>query len=299
MSFFKKWTLTTSIFFLFFFLLQDSLFAQEKSSVFVSILPQKYFVNRIAKNLVNVQVLVKPGANPATYAPSPLQMTSISKAKVFFSIGVPFEKKWLPKIERLYPKIKIVKTDQGIKKIPIHKHDHDHSLDHHREVPQTYNFDPHIWLSPTLVMIQARQILLALQFIDPKNKKIFEQNYKNFMGDLVELDIQLMNMFNRQKQYKFMVFHPSWGYFAKSYGLLQFPIEIEGKEIRPSQLGKLIKMARANNIRVVFAQPQFSSKSAKLIAREIGGKVVFMDPLAHDWKKNLINVAGQIKQLSN
>jgi zinc transport system substrate-binding protein len=91
-----------------------------------------------------------------------------------------------------------------------------------------------------------------------------------------------------------MVFHPSWGYFAKDYGLAEVPVEIEGKDPKPSQLRELIEHAREKNIRVVFAQPQFSQKNAKIIAREIDGEVVFADPLAENWADNLLEVAQKI-----
>ena len=71
-----------------------------------------------------------------------------------------------------------------------------------------------------------------------------------------------------------MVFHPAWGYFAHSYGLKQVPVEIEGKDPKPAQLKTLIEHAREKQIKAIFVQPQFSSKSAKLVAKEIGGRVV-------------------------
>jgi zinc transport system substrate-binding protein len=92
-----------------------------------------------------------------------------------------------------------------------------------------------------------------------------------------------------------MVFHPSWGYFAHAYGIKQVPIEIEGKEPKPAQLRELIERAREDGIQFVFVQPQFSARSAKLIAREIRGQVVFADPLAEDWSGNLLGVARKFE----
>jgi len=259
-------------------------------TVFVSILPQKYFVQQIAKERLNIQVMVKPGASPATYEPSPSQMKALSISKLYFSIGVPFESKWLPKISALYPTLKITPTDQGIKKIPIHDHDHENDNKGHHYIP-----DPHIWLSPPLVKIQIAQIFLSLKEIDPDNQQFYETNYRSFLSKIEKLNNELHNMFIYCKHKSFMVFHPSWGYFAQSYGLQQIPIEIEGKDVKPWQLKELITQAKKNNIRVIFAQPQFSSKSANLIAREIGGQVFFIDPLALDWENNLRNVALKIR----
>ena len=92
-----------------------------------------------------------------------------------------------------------------------------------------------------------------------------------------------------------MVFHPSWGYFADTYGLKQVPIEIAGKDPKPAQLKELIEYARQRAIKFIFVQPQYSAKSAQLIARAIGGQVVFTDPLAEDWAGNLRAVARKLR----
>lgn len=77
--------------------------AADRVSVFVSILPQKFFVEQIGKDLIDIQVMVEPGASPATYEPKPAQMAAISKASIYFSIGVPFEKGWLKKSSQPIP----------------------------------------------------------------------------------------------------------------------------------------------------------------------------------------------------
>ena len=115
------------------------------------------------------------------------------------------------------------------------------------------------------------------------------------MKNIDELDSRLKDTFKGKHGLQFMVYHPSWGYFADAYGLRQIPIEIEGKEPKPAQLKELIEHAREHNIRIIFVQPQFSTKSAELIAREIDGQVVFADPLAEDWVGNLSEIAEKFK----
>ena len=94
-------------------------FTGDKLTIFVSILPQKFFVQQIGKDLVDVHVMVLPGANPATYEPKPKQMATLSKADVYFSIGAPFEKVWLRKISAANSSMKLCHTDRGIQKIPM------------------------------------------------------------------------------------------------------------------------------------------------------------------------------------
>jgi zinc transport system substrate-binding protein len=265
------------------------------TKVFVSIAPQKYFVQKIGGDLVSVAVLVPAGADPHTYEPKPKQMAELSKCAVYFAVGIDFEKAWLPRIAGTNPKMRIVHTDDGIKKIIMTDHHRDKKSrhgytgtgHHHHEGTQ----DPHVWLSPALVKIQAEHILHALIDIDPNNQMRYKNNYSAFLKEIDILDAELKNLFAGRKGDRFMVFHPSWGYFAKEYELEQVPIEIEGKAPKPAQLTTLIRHAREHGIRVVFVQPQFSAKSAEMISREIGGHVVHVDPLAENWAGNLREVA--------
>jgi len=265
--------------------------ASPKMTVFVSILPQKYFVQQICREFAEVQVMVPPGASPATYEPKPRQMAAISKTRIYFSIGVPFESAWLMKIAAANPDMAVVPTDRGIKKQPIAVH-HRHQDE---KQPEHSTLDPHIWLSPPLVMVQARTILEALQEADPTHRSVYENNYRAFISQLSDLDAELRRIFSGRFGQQFMVFHPSWGYFAQAYGLKQVSIEIEGKEPKPAQLRELIEQAREDDIKFVFVQPQFSVRSAKSIAREISGQVVFADPMAEDWAGNLLGVARKFE----
>ena len=267
--------------------------AGKKLAVFVSIAPQKYFVHQIGQERVDVEVMVSPGASPATYEPKPRQMAALSKTPIYFAIGVPFEKNWLKKIAATNPNMRVVHTEHGIQKIPMSAHRH--ATEKHPEKDHQGEPDPHIWLSPTLVMIQARTIRDALQEIDPAHRSVYEANYKAFIATLEELDDAFRNTFADQQGLQFMVFHPSWGYFARTYGLKQVAVEIEGKDPKPAQLKELIEHAKANDIKIIFVQPQFSSKSAKLVAKEIGGQVAVADPLAQDWLGNLRAVVREFK----
>ncbi|MDJ0669192.1 MAG: zinc ABC transporter substrate-binding protein [Desulfobacterales bacterium] len=324
-------------------LLGGDVSAADKLPVFVSIVPQKYFVQQIGKDLVDAQVMVQPGASPATYEPKPKQMADLSKTKIYFAIGVPFENAWLKKIAAANPNMRVIHTDHGIEKLEMEAHHHhddhekgehhgeeehghekgehhgeekhahekgehhgeaehghekgehheesEHDKDHHEHT----GLDPHIWLSPPLVKIQAQTILAALQEADPAHRSVYEANFKAFTAQIDRLDADLKKTFAGKTGLQFMVFHPSWGYFAHAYGLKQVPIEIEGKDPKPAQLKELIQHAREKGIKVVFVQPQFSTKSAKLVAKEIGGQVVFVDPLAEDWMTNLREVANKFQ----
>jgi len=259
----------------------------EPLGVIVSILPQKQFVERIGGDAVKVGVLVRPGQSPHSYEPTPQQMTAVGRAAVYFPIGADFEAAWLPKIRRAHPKLRIVDTRQGIALQPMPAHDHhDHGHRHAKGAP-----DPHIWTSPPLVKQQAATIRDALIELRPAERARFEDGYARFAAELDALDAELRQMLAAKKERRFMVYHPAWGYFASTYGLQQIPIEIHGKEPGPKTLAKIVEQARADGVRVIFVQKQFSRTAAEAIAREIGGEVVELDPLAEDFIGNTRAVA--------
>jgi zinc transport system substrate-binding protein len=269
--------------------------------VFVSIAPQQYFVGKIGGDRVAVSVLVAPGADPHTYEPKPRQMAELAKSSVYFAVGIDFEKAWMEKIAATNPSMRVVRTDAGIEKRSIGDHRAAHATtadDVHRTEKHQHpegGLDPHIWLSPPLVKIQAKHIAQGLIAVDPAHRTRYEENYADFLRELEALDTELKSLFAASRGARFIVFHPSWGYFAQAYGLKQVPIEIEGKDPKPAQLKKLIDRAREEDIKVVFVQPQFSQKSAEMVAREIGGQVVSVDPLAANWAENLHEVGRRFK----
>jgi zinc transport system substrate-binding protein len=279
--------------------------AKEKASLFVSIAPQEFFVRKICGDLFDVSVMVAPGADAHTFEPKPRQMIALAGASIYFAIGVEFEKTWLDRFQAVNRDLKIVHTQNGIQKIPIAALGHQkkdaifNQVSEHNDHGQAHGhsgLDPHIWLSPPLVKILARNIRDALQAVDPTHGSVYEANCQMFIAELDKLDAELRGIFRGREGLGFMVYHPSWGYFAHTYQLKQIPVEIEGKAPKPAQLQELITHAKKHDIRVIFEQPQFSARSAELIAREIGGQVAFVDPLALHWAANLREVAQKFKK---
>ena len=263
-----------------------------KKNITVSILPQKYFVKRIVEDKFKINVMVGPGHEPHTYDPLPKQMIELSDSLLYIAIGLPFENILLKKIRNINPEIKIIKTQEGItlRKLDIYE-SHDFN-----ENDSQNNNDHHIWLSPKLVKIQVINIYNAIISIDPDNKNFYKKNLEEFLLDLDKLSFEIENAFSNIKNKEFMVFHPSWGYFADEFGLKQIPIEIEGKEPAPKQLASIIKLAKEKKIKVIFVQKQFSSNSAKAIADEINGTIVMIDPLDENYMDNLRNIADSINK---
>ncbi len=261
--------------------------------VMVSILPQKYFVERVGGAHVRVTVMVGPGADPHTYEPKPEQLRALSRSQVYFRIGLPFEAAWMDKFAAANPRMRIVDTSQGIERMPMLAHHHEGEG---AEEAGDEGLDPHIWLSPRLVKVQAQAIYQALADLDPAHRDEYRANLEAFLTDLDALDREIQDLLRDVPRRKFMVFHPSWGYFARDYGLEMVPIEVEGQEPSAAELADLIQEAREEGITVVFAQPEFSTRSAEVIAREIGGRVVLVSPLAEDWLENLHRTAQALAE---
>lgn len=260
-----------------------------RPTVFVSIEPQAYFAERVAGGRARVEVLVPPGQSPATYEPTPAQMAALAGADVFFRIGVPFEAGLMARIGESMPQLNVVDTRLGVPLRSFAEHGdpheaggaHDHGGD-----------DPHIWLAPRLVEIQAGTIAGELARLDPAHADGYEANRVAFVEELRALHDELAGILPRGAT--ITVFHPSWGYLCDEFGLTQVAIEVEGKEPAPRQLQQMIDDARARQVSTIFVEPQFSSASAQAIAREIGAQVVPIDPLARDWAANLRDVAHAI-----
>ncbi|WP_295418114.1 zinc ABC transporter substrate-binding protein [Sulfurovum sp.] len=261
----------------------------------VSILPEKTFVEAIGGDKVNVSLMVLPGNSPHTYEPKPSQMKDVAQASLYFAIGVEFENVWLPKFRDLNPKMQVIDLGKNIDKRMMTEGDNDHGTSHMHEGHEHHGKDPHIWTAPENVKIIAKNIYSALIKVDPDNSAYYKKNYQAFLSLVENTDAQIRKILkNIPKNTKFMVFHPSWGYFAQAYGLVQLPVEVAGKEPKPRELVQLIKEAKKEHVKAIFTQPEFSDNIARVMATELHIKVVKVSPLSADWSNNLIGIAHAI-----
>ncbi len=269
-----------------------------KSTIFASILPQRFFIKKIAGDRYDVRIIVREGESPATYEPAPHQMAELSKAKVYFSIGVPFEKAWLHRIAGAGKKMLLVDTSESITKRQVKDHSQiiksiegavgktDSSHKHLK--------DPHIWLDPLLVIKQAKKIAETFVLIDPDNAGIYQANLKKFRTELSSLNTGLSDLFRNKKNRLFFVFHPSWGYFADRYKLIQVPVELQGRNPGPRELSSIINIIKKRGGDTIFVQKEFSTSEAETIASALNGRVEVIDPLSEDYINNLVFTAQKI-----
>lgn len=267
--------------------------SREKIPVFVSIIPQAFFVEKIGGDRVAVEVLVQPGQSPHTYAPTPRQMARLAEARVYFRIGIAFENGLLPKLHTTMPALPIVDTRDGItlEKMTAQDEEAEAEHGHHGE-----ELDPHIWLDPLLVKKQAEVIKDTLVQLDPEGQPLYEKNFAAFCADLDALHARLSKALAPLRGKSFFVFHPAFGYFAKAYGLKQIAVETGGKAPSARHLASLIDLAKQQGVRVLFVQPQFSQKSAQTVAQAINGAVVPLDDLAKDYFTNMNHIAEAMEK---
>lgn len=269
----------------------------EPLRVFVSVVPIQVFVTKIGGEHVDARAMVRPGFNPSTYDPTPRQISDLAAAVLYVRTGVPFEEAWMERIRSANPAMQVLDARDGITLRTLEAHDHDDHNGHDDEAGHGHEQDPHVWVSPPLVEQMVGAIRDKLRELAPAHAGDFARNHDAFVRELKTLDDDLHRLLDPLPNRKFMVSHPAWGYFADSYGLIQVPIENEGKEPGARALAALIDKAKQDKIKVVLVQPQFDKRQAGQIAQAIGGVVIAVDPLAADYVDNLRSVGRQFAQV--
>ena len=262
-----------------------TVFATEPPTVFVSIPPQKFIVEHIAGDGVAVQVMLPPGASPATYEPTPRQMAALNRAVLYFQIGAPFEGPVVARISTLMPDLEIVDCRTGIILEAMDHAAHGHGTDHP---------DPHIWLDPNRMQIVARTMAAALHRAMPENATTIEENLNQLLTAIDSVDQRISSALAPFAGRDVLVFHPAYGYFTRRYNLVQIAVESEGKAPSARQLAKIVDGLGDQETAAIFVQPQFSQTTAQRLADALGCRLVELDPLAEDYLRNLEEMARRI-----
>lgn len=264
--------------------------AAERLRVFVTIAPQAFLVERLGGETVEVSILAAKGQDPHTFEATPRQAAALAQARLFFTVGLPFEKPLVAKAQAANPRLKASDSTRGIARLPmVEKEDETHAADHGEA-------DPHLWLSPANLRVMANNMTAALIAARPEQRQLFQRNLAGLDAELVALDRRLAATLAPYRGHAFYVFHPAFGYFAAAYGLTQKAVETGGKSPSPKRLATLIRQAKADGVKVIFVQPQFDTKAAATVARGIGGSVVAIDPMAKEVTTNLAAVATVVEQ---
>lgn len=269
--------------------------AESPLMVFASVPPLAGVAERIGRPYVSADTLVQPNQDPHTFEPTPRQISALSSARLYFLAQMPFETTLTKKLQSMLPNLTIVDTGKGAKCRPLETTclDHDPELQHAADTPQ---LDPHLWLGPSQLAAQAQNITAALAQADPAHTAEFNRNRDEFLAALDATQTRIRSVLKPYESRSFLVFHPAFGYFADAFGLRQIPVEIEGKSPAPRQLQQMIALARKENVRVVFVQPQNDPKAGEALANAMGGRVVVMDSQMRDVLANLDHIASRLEE---
>ena len=262
----------------------------ERPVISVSIIPQQYFIEQLAGDLVDINVMIPPGASPATYEPTVSQLGKLDRSVVYMRIGyIGFEQSWMDKIASVNPEMKIVDLSQGIDILMEGSGEDEVHREHSHHGP-----DPHIWMSTTNARIISRNILNELLQLLPGNRNHLVERYDQFSLTLDSLNQAITEDLQSLENRKFLIYHPALTYFARDYNLEQFSLEVEGKTPSPAHLKQMTDLVRDNQITKILIQSQFDRKNAEILAKETGIEIIQFDPLDLHWSEQMSYIAEQL-----
>jgi zinc transport system substrate-binding protein len=261
----------------------------EKLQVWVTIQPQKTFVEAVAGDHAEVSVMVRSGESPETYSPGVPQMVALAQADIYFGIGMPLERRILERIERSMPQLDFVQTTE------ILEHAHD---GHDREENGSCVFgdvDPHVWMDPLWMVGFVKQVEAALVAARPELTGQFSANATGLSRKLQNLDAALREQLAPYEGHAFYINHPSLGHFARRYGLVQRSLEQGGSAPSVRQVAKLVETAKADQVRTVFSQPEFGRSRADILAQALSVDVIQIDVLSADYFNNMREIGDRLE----
>ncbi|WP_305150228.1 metal ABC transporter solute-binding protein, Zn/Mn family [uncultured Duncaniella sp.] len=255
--------------------------------VTVSIEPQKYILEQITGNRVEIRTLIANGANPETFDPSVNHIINLTKSIGFLRMGnIGFEAAILDKVHSENPDLPIFNTSLGV--MPV-TGTHSHGGITHDVI------DPHTWTSVKNVKIISKNMLIAMTEIDPSNADYYRSNYDRFAARLDSLDNELTIRLAPHKGEAFMVWHPSLSYFARDYGLEQITAgNADNKEVAMGTLKETIDHASEHKARIFFYQKDLDSRQAEALSSQLGLTKVNINPLSYEWEKEMTAIADAI-----
>lgn len=246
--------------------------------VVATIFPLADFVRNVAGDAVDVVTLLPAGASPHTYEPTPGDLKALAGAMLLVVNGAGLDF-WVEDLRSAAGgSLPVLDTSAALAEDGLllsgDEHEHEGKAD-------GGGVNPHYWLDPVLAQRQVEEIAAALAAADPDHRDLYLDRAAAYIGDLRSLDGEIGRETQSFSQREFITFHPAWAYFAGRYGLVEAAVieEAPGKEPSVEYIMNVVDVARAHDVRAIFAEPQFSTKAAESIAAESGAKVLLLDPI--------------------
>ncbi len=235
----------------------------------------KSITEMIGGNKVSVTSIATGYQNPHFVDPKPSYIISLSNANMFVTVGLDLETGWSPqllassrnsKIQKGSPGYVDASEGVGLLQVP--------SSSNRGEGDIHIYGNPHYWLDPLNGKVIGRNIANGLERLDPSNKTFYETNLHNFFA---QIDARLGAWEAKMAPFKgtkVIAYHNEWVYFERRFGLdiVDFMEPKPGIPPSPSQLVKVIKEVKADNIKVIISSPYFTTSSSDVVAKQTGVK---------------------------
>ena len=216
------------------------------------------FVEGVGGRYVSVQNLVPVGASPETYQPTPGDIGKLSQAKMIVENGTGIEA-WLQRTLQNAGNIsapRIVLSD-GLPHIDT---------------------NPHLWMDPVNAAVYVDKIRVALAALDPPHAAEYAKNAQAYKAKLSALQASVQKQIATipPSHRAMIIFHNAFDYYNRRFGIRTVGvIELSpGQDPNPAYIAHLISLARENNVRAVFSEPEYSPKLAQALARGANVRVV-------------------------
>ena len=220
------------------------------------------------------------------YQLSPEDLKTLSNASIFVINGAGMEG-FLDRVISNQKDLNIVTASEGISLLSSEGEEHSHDDDHDNEEEHSDDHDhdhednPHVWVSITKNIEQVKNIAKGLSEYDPANAAKYEENANTYIQKLEDLRAEMHEAIDDLPNRNIITFHEAFPYFAEEFNLnIVDVVEVEaGTEPSPKQLEETIEIAKANNVKSLFTEPQYAAKAAETIAKETGIKLYTLDPI--------------------
>lgn len=260
--------------------------------VSVSIEPQRWLLEQIVGDKMEVRSLMGNGGNPEHYEPTFSHLANLEKSVAYFQVGnLGFESAIMEKVQANNPDLPIYCVSDSIRMI-LDTHHHDH----HKDSEECLAYDPHTWSSVKNAKIMAANMLRGMKEVDADNAAYYTRNFITLSHKLDSLDLMLTEKLAPVCGGSFIVWHPSLSYFARDYGLTQLALGMENKELSVEETRSLIDRTRSAGTTVFFIQKDFDRSQAVAITDGLGSdiKLISINPLAYEWADEIQVVADAI-----
>ncbi|MCL1869212.1 MAG: zinc ABC transporter substrate-binding protein [Promicromonosporaceae bacterium] len=141
--------------------------------------------------------------------------------------------------------------------------------------------DPHFWLDPTLLAKVAEPVAQALAQADPAHAATYAANAQTLRDRLGQLDAEFAAALKPFAGATLITNHTAFGYLARRYGLSQVGITGLDHDVEPSpaRLREIAQIARDHHVSTLFYETLVSPRVVETLASDHGLRSQVLDTL--------------------